>query len=262
MNKLAVVLVFAVLLVFAGCDVAPSQARVEGSGNVVNETRAAGNFDRIETEGDMTVIYKKSATASLKISAQENLLPYLETVIVGNVLTVRPKKGHYLNPTNNTSIVVRVSSPNVNSLSLVGSGLLSADTLVGSAMATTLDGSGTLAVGFAKGSKLTATLLGSGSQEIGGDCPSVICNLDGSGQYRLKGKAGNLSVNINSSGVIEGLDLLSQNSTVKIKGSGVCKVMVNSALDVSIQGSGSVLYKGNAQVTKVIEGSGTVLKLN
>jgi hypothetical protein len=258
MNRLVVALCLVPFLGFVGCDKVDMQNRVNGSGMAVSETRESSNVNKIVVEGDFTVIYKKAATNSIRITAQENLLPYIETTISGNTLSVVTKSGYLVVPTENTSIIVRVSSPQVGSLSLLGSGLVSADTLVGDAMTMDLNGSGSIAVGYAKGVSFTSTILGSGSQEIRGAFNELSCSLDGSGRYLLTGKTTDLIAKIKGSGLVDGYDLASQKSAVTINGSGICKLNVSSSLNVSINGSGNVMYKGNAVVSKSVTGSGTV----
>jgi hypothetical protein len=58
------------------------------------------------------------------------------------------------------------------------------------------------------------------------------------------------------------MDLQSENTTVKIYGSGNADVFASVKLDVHVAGSGDVRYKGNAQTSSSIAGSGSVKKID
>ena len=222
--------------ILAGCET--DQQTVTGNGKVVIETREIAPFNHIEVEGNYMVVYKKGTATSLTVNADENLQPLIETVVDGQTLKVKNKRGYVL--AGSSTIIVRVSSPAVSGLSMLGSGLLSADTLTGTNLTTYLNGSGSLAVRHAKGDKMEAKLLGSGKQELGGKTTSSTFSIEGSG-------------------TVEAYPLASSQATVNITGSATCYVWVDNSLSVRIDGSGKVLYKGPAsQIQKTIIGDGTV----
>lgn len=245
----------------AACTVSNDQKRVTGNGTVIVESRSAASFGKIDAEGDFMIIYKKSSISSISVSADENLMPYIETTVDGGTLKIKAKSGYL--PVGSTTLIVRVSSPAVSDLSLLGSGLLSADTLTGTNFASDLNGSGAIAIRYAKGDKMVSTLLGAGSQEIGGQWNYVDCNLEGQGNYDLTGKSSNLKLVVDGSGTISAYPLITSQANVNIIGAARCYISVNQSLSVKIDGSGKVLYKGTAsQIDKTITGDGSVTAVN
>lgn len=265
MNKLVNLLGLGLALVWTSCESTSMQTTVTGTGSPTSEERTAASFEKIDAEGAFTVIYKKSATPSIKIYAEQNLLPYIQTTVSGSTLTIQPKNGYVPVASGNNTIVVRVSSPKVCELSMLGTGLLSADTIWGTSLATSLNGAGSIAVRYARGTKLTAELQGAGTQEIGANVDELSCSLIGTGRFILSGKAKTLKHEIEGSGIVEGYPLTCNTSNAVILGSGICYLYVNNSLNVRINGSGKLLYKGSVPATAVsvnVTGSGTVLKSN
>ncbi|MFT3740678.1 MAG: head GIN domain-containing protein [Breznakibacter sp.] len=218
------------------------QQKVTGNGNVMSENRTVDVFNKIEAEGGFMVVYKKSSIPSIVVKADENLLPFIETIADGGTLTIKSRNGYLLQ--SSYKINVTVSSPSVSDLSLLGSGLLSADTLTGNLMDVSLNGSGRVAVRYAKGDKLMASLRGVGTLEFGG-------------------RVANAHLSVEGSGTVSAYSLTADQASVRITGSGTCYVWVDGLLNVRIDGNGRVLYKGApVQVDKTIVGNGSVVSAN
>ena len=64
------------------------------------------------------------------------------------------------------------------------------------------------------------------------------------------------------SGDVKAMDLLSEETSVKIMGSGNADVYSSVKLNVDVAGSGDVRYKGGGQVNSHIAGSGEVKKVD
>ncbi len=84
----------------------------------------------------------------------------------------------------------------------------------------------------------------------------------GSANIYLEGSCDNLDILNEGSGNIFGFNMLAENCTIKIKGSGEVEVSCESNLDVKIEGSGSVYYRGNPSIDVNISGSGEVINNN
>ena len=78
MKKILVFLI-AALVFFSSCRFVTGQ-RVRGNGNVRTESRSPGNFKSVASHGSFDV-FVSSGEQSLKIEAEENLLPYIETYV-------------------------------------------------------------------------------------------------------------------------------------------------------------------------------------
>ena len=239
MKKLFVFLI-GTLVFFSSCRFVTGQ-RIRGNGNVRTETRSPGNFKSVASHGSFDV-FISSGEQAVKIEAEDNLLPYIETYVEGYTLHVETKDNYWLRPGRKVKIFV--SSPDYESIRSYGSG-----DIIGESKIT-------------NSSKLELGVNGSANIKMDIDAPEINTETNGSGDIFLKGETKSFEGEIHGSGNIKALDLRSGDATIKIYGSGNADVFVEGKLDVHVAGSGDVNYKGNAQISSSIAGSGRVKKVN
>ncbi len=239
MKKLFVFLLVT-FLVFSSCRFVTGE-RIRGNGNVRTETRSPGNFKSVSSHGSFDV-FVSSGEQAVKIEAEENLLPYIETYVEGYTLHVGTKDNYWLRPGRKVKIFV--SSPDYESIRSYGSG-----DIIGESKIT-------------NSSKLELGVNGSANIKMDINAPEINTETNGSGDIFLKGETKSFEGEIHGSGNIKALDLRSNDATIKIYGSGDADVFVDRKLDVHVAGSGDVNYKGNAQISSSIAGSGRVKKVD
>lgn len=215
--------------------------RIRGNGNVKTETRSPGNFRSVSSHGSFD-IFISSGQQAVRIEAEENLLPYIETYVEGYTLHVDTKDNYWLRPGRKVKIFV--SSPDYESIRSYGSG-----DIIGESKIT-------------NSSKLELGVNGSANIKMDIDAPGINTETNGSGDIFLKGQTKSFEGEIHGSGNIKALDLRSGDAAIKIYGSGDADVFVDGKLDVHVAGSGDVNYKGNAQISSSIAGSGRVKKVD
>jgi len=231
---------FILLVVFSSCRFITGQ-RIRGNGNVRTETRSPGSFKSVASHGSFDV-FVSSGEQAVKIEAEENLLPYIETYVEGYTLHVETKDNYWLSPGHKVKIFV--SSPDYESIRSYGSG-----DIIGESKIT-------------NSSKLELGVNGSANIKMDVDAPEINTETNGSGDIFLRGETKSFEGEIHGSGNIKALDLKSGDATIKIYGSGDADVFADEKLDVHVAGSGDVTYKGNAQVSSSIAGSGRVKKVD
>ncbi|MEO6302516.1 MAG: DUF2807 domain-containing protein, partial [Bacteroidia bacterium] len=91
---------------------------ITGKGNNVTETRDANGYDKIELKTDADVLYAQDSTYYIEVNGQKNILDVLDTKIDGSTLIIDLRK----NVWKHHKITVIVHSPQINSLSISGSG--------------------------------------------------------------------------------------------------------------------------------------------
>ncbi|MEJ2204542.1 MAG: DUF2807 domain-containing protein [Gemmatimonadota bacterium] len=103
-----------VALALSGC-VLPLQVEIDGdlgsvrgSGHLVSETRPVSGFDAVSASGAVTVIVERSGRETVSITAEDNLLRYLDTEVRGGVLFVGPRPGVSLAPRREIVVHVEV----------------------------------------------------------------------------------------------------------------------------------------------------------
>ena len=214
--------------------------RVRGNGNLKTEARSPGSFKSVSSHGSFDV-FVSSGEQSVKIEAEENLLPYIETYVEGYTLHVQTKDNYWLSP--GRKVKIYVSAPDYESIRSFGSG-----DIIGESKIT-------------NSSKLELEVNGSANIKMDVDAPEINTETNGSGDMFLKGETKAFEGQIHGSGNIKALDLKSNDAKIEIYGSGNADVFVDGRLDVHVAGSGDVNYKGNAQVSSSMAGSGRVKKI-
>lgn len=216
---------------------------VRGSGNVVSETRKVSGFDAIEVDYPARVLVSQGNAESLKIEAEDNLLPGLKTEVKNGKLRIYYKSadGEHVNPTKTVTITITVKE------------LSDVD----------FSSAGELIINGLKSDDLSVSLDGAGNIKLNDiNTKSLNINLSGAGSASASGTTDDLSLNISGFGDFSGKELQSSKATVNISGAGGASVWAEDELSATISGAGSVNYFGSPQVTKQISGVGNVSQTN
>jgi Putative auto-transporter adhesin, head GIN domain len=237
---------FALVSAFAGVSLfalAAQSASVSGSGKSATESRNLAEFQAISLSGSMDMVVSQGPQQQVQVSADDNLLALLETVVEngknGATLLVRWKPGQSLN--TRSKVLVTVVVPK---LSAIG-----------------LSGSGDARVQSFNTPRLEVTVAGSSDVQLPGlNTEDLSVRIAGSGDVRGDGKATKLKISVAGSGDARLADLRAEDVSVSVAGSGDAAVQAQKTLDVSVAGSGTVTYSGAATVKKSIAGSGSVTK--
>ncbi|MEO8355439.1 MAG: DUF2807 domain-containing protein [Chloroflexota bacterium] len=212
---------------------------VRGSGNVVSETRKVSGFDAIEVDYPARVLISQGTTESLKIEAEDNLLPGLKTEVKNGELRIYYKSvdGEHVNPTRTVTINITVRE--LSAVDFSSAGELILDGIKSEDLSISLDGAGNVKLN-------DITVQG------------LSVNLSGAGSASASGTADDISLNISGFGDFNGKELQTNNASVNISGAGGASVWAEDKLSATISGAGSVNYYGSPTVTKQISGVGNV----
>jgi hypothetical protein len=239
MKKLVVFLSLG-LIIFSSCRLVNGE-RVKGSGNVVTDNRTVTGFSGVESYGSFDV-HVSTGNHAVKMEGEDNILAHIETFVDGDILKIRTRKGFWLQP--DREVKVYVTAPSFRRVYSNGSG-----NIIGQNKIT---GTGKLELG----------VNGSADINLEVDAPEVSADINGSGNANLKGQTKLFRSQVLGSGNVRALELMSEETNVKIMGSGNADVYSSVKLNVDVAGSGDVRYKGGAQVNSHIAGSGGVKKLD
>lgn len=215
--------------------------RVVGNGNLETQDRPIQRAERIKLAGSYDVEITQGPTTSVKVEADENILPFILTRSEDGFLIIKSKE-HVSLSTDNT-IRIFITTPKLEQVTLAGSG-----NIIGKSK-------------FTGGDKLTLKIAGAGDMKMEVNTPSIEAEIAGSGSMTLTGETRDQRIRISGVGDYIGEALKSENAVVKIAGSGNVKLFAAATLDVNIAGVGSVYYKGNPTVKQHVAGSGEVKKL-
>jgi hypothetical protein len=229
-----------ILMVFSSCRWM-GYKRIKGNGNITTQDRSINHAERIKLAGSYDVEITQGSVTSVKVEADDNILPYIVTTEEGGVLVIKSKD--HINLVTDHTVKVYITTDKLEQLQLAGSG-----NIIGKNK-------------FTGGDKLTLKIAGSGDMRLEINTPHIDANISGSGSMTLKGETQDQQIQISGVGDYNADELKSENAVVKIAGSGNVKVFADAVLDVNIAGVGSVYYKGNAAVKQHVAGSGEVKKI-
>lgn len=219
----------------------PSSDSMLGSGKVVSETREIGEVSRVELQGmgDLEVVF---GPPGLEITADDNLLPLLETTTTGNLLVIRTRENTNIMPSQ--EIRYRLSVPFLDAIAIQGMGDVSIPAMETDYLSLEISGVGDIEIASLAAIELECRINGMGNLMIG------------------SGKVERVILAINGSGDIGVQEVESQQVDISIPGSGNVSAWATESLYVTIAGSGRVEYYGSpAEVSISTPGSGAVNEL-
>jgi hypothetical protein len=188
------------------------------------------------------VLIKQGANESLKIEAEDNLLPNLKTQVENGMLEIfyRRENGKHVNPTKTVKIMITVKE--LTEVDFTTAGELIIEKLKTDNLDVSLSGAGNLNL-----------------DEI--QLQALDVNLSGAGSMSASGTAETLDLNISGFGDFEGGELHGKDARVNISGAGSATVWAEDSLTAEVSGAGSVSYFGSPSVTRNISGVGDVSHL-
>jgi len=237
MNFARGMLAVALLVAFTSCE---DEFGVVGNGRPETETRYARSFDRLSSSGPFQVYVSPGDEPSIEITAESNLLPYIETDFDGNHLRIRTRGMHDLH--ESLPIQIYLVSPQIKQLRLSGSGDIHA--------------------GNYSADHFSVVVSGSGEVVASVETQELDAEISGSGEIFLEGYSEKAQFGVSGSGTINAFDMALGDCDVTISGSGHALVNVENNLDVRISGSGQVHYINSPHISSSISGSGKVIDEN
>jgi hypothetical protein len=187
-----------------------------GTGTAAAQTRHLAAFNSVDLAGSNNVTIHVGGKQSVVVRADSNLLHRVTTRVHAGTLVI----GTTGIMTTESPISVQISMPSLTSLTLSGSGIISAENI--------------------KAQRLNVTLPGSGAVHASGTLTRLDVSLGGSGDAQLQ-------------------QLVARDVHAVLSGSGRIVVHATNTLQASVSGSGAIMYSGNpAHVTRSITGSGAI----
>jgi len=213
---------------------------IQGSGDVITESRDVSGFDSVSLSGIGRVIITQGDDESLTIETDDNLMKYITSEVRDGTLELGDTDNARFDPI--PSIVFRVNVNDLNALESVGVGSFEMEKLNTDQLVISTSGTGDITIDELTVTDLVVTAEGTGDIELAGTVVKQELELKGSGGY-------------------EASDLESRTTTVHIEGTTKAKIWVIESLDVVMTGVGEVSYFGDPNVTQSITGTGSITSL-
>lgn len=251
--------------------------KIKGNGKIVTKDIKVSDYESVAMGGGISCegsSSKKSmpafhysqarGKATLKVSTDENLFQYLD---------IRTSNGRLIVSTTNagkdkiapTRFNIQARSSELTDLTVSGCMDFYLETAL-SVNELKIKSSGSTDVYLNNPVRVNDLNISvSGSGDIYSDnlyATHMRCNVSGSGDISLAGKAEQGEFRVSGSGDIKAYDFDVRDLECDVSGSGDARVYASGNLKAKASGSGDLHYKGDASVTSSKSGSGTIRNAN
>ncbi len=208
------------------------------------QVRDVPSFSGVALKIPGTVYLSQEGPQSVRVVANEPVLEELVTEVKNNTLVIRFKNNNLFRRSfNYGKIQVYITVPDIEALSISGSGSIEGSTIKSQNINLTISGSGGISVSNLNSERVKAIVSGSGTVWVN------------------EGIANEFSSTISGSGSIKAGDFETAIANITISGSGNCTINAQKSLKARVTGSGDIAYKGSPQLDTNITGSGRIKKL-
>jgi Putative auto-transporter adhesin, head GIN domain len=205
------------LALFTGCVVNLGGSAVRGSGVVKTETRSVSGFSSIAFNSEGKVTVQQTGKESLTITAEDNLLPLLESQVTDGTLSIGTVNNTDINPTKPIEFVMEVKS--LEGFKMTGVGSIEAKGI--------------------QTKNMTIVLKGVGEMTIAGAADALNLSLEGVGSYEGKDFK-TKQANVRSEGVGGAVLNVSDQLDISVSGIGTVEYIGSPKIQKSGNGLGQV----------------------
>lgn len=213
---------------------------VQGSGQIESQTREVQGFLAVSINYPADVTIEQGRVESVKLEADDNLLPQLSTSVDDGVLLIENKENTWsqrVNPTERVKITITVKD--LREIEFSSAGNLTVEGLKTDDLSLHLNGVG----------EITLNDL---------DVRKLESRLSGAGNIEANGVADELDIRISGVGGFDAPKLESLVGVVRISGAGSATVFVQDNLTARVSGAGSINYYGSPTLHEDVSGAGSV----
>lgn len=209
-----------------------------------DQERDVPSFSKVALRISAKVHIEQGDKQSIEIVAKSSTLEEIITEVKDRTLQIKFPNSNIFRNKDYGKIEIFITVPEVDALTVSGSGDIEAEKIKTRILDLTVSGSGDINIDDLSAERINAVVSGSGGINIddGGVADEFTGSISGSGNIKAGG--------------FEAKDV-----SVKISGSGNCSITSNSSVKARIAGSGNVYYGGNPSIDSSIAGSGKVRKL-
>jgi hypothetical protein len=210
-----------------------------GSGNIISEERKVEGFNSISVSAGINLFIKQDNNETLKIEAEDNVVPLIITEVKNGRLEIRYKHFFSMGFMVTRPVNVYVTAKQLNELKASS----------GSSVKTEEIKTDSIKINLSSGASGQFIIQAS---EIDADASSGALII-------ISGKTDKQNVNLSSGGSYNAEDLISKSANVDVSSGSSAKVNASEDIDVNISSGGIVQYIGRPKVSSDIS-SGGILK--
>ena len=236
------------LIIIAACSLITLSScqgffhRVQGSGNVITQSRDFSNFTSAEVGSTIDLYVKQDSAYSVKVEVDDNLQQYIVISQSGGTLQIRQQ--HNTNLRSTGKIKVYISAPEFRHLDASGASRIIGQNMLSNSSGTSIE------------------VSGSSNAQLELKTPKVNVDVSGASDIILKGETKDLSIEASGASGVKCFELLSENTEVDLSGASKAEVFGSVKINASASGASDVYYKGKGAVTKDESGASSVRKVD
>jgi hypothetical protein len=211
-----------------------------------SEKRELSPFREVSLRISANLYVEQGDHSQIEMIADQETLDKIIVEVIDHKLIIRFSfEDMWFNGFNPGHVTLKIVTPDIESLSVAGSGNIIAEKPIESRVIELfIAGSGDIKIANLKCERIEAEITGSGDIIVSGEEPAREIELKIAG-------SGNLKAN----------QLKAEYGKIWIAGSGSCDVSVSHLLDAKILGSGDIRYEGTPTINSMISGSGRIHKV-
>jgi len=258
MKKL-IVAVLVVVLLASGLLVGCQGGVVKGSGNLKTETFNFSDFTRVDVSSAFEAEIVQSGSYSVSITADDNLLEYIQVIKEGETLKIGLKTLTTLGP---ATLKAKVTMPKLRGVDLSGA---TRGTVSGFSSTENLD----IGVSGASSIELVDISAGdvkadvSGASKVTGDITAGDTDLDisGASTVQLEGSAGDIEIEASGASRVKLAGFTVRNADVTLGGASTGTINLDGRLDANLSGASKLSYIGEPTMGNInTSGASTLSK--
>jgi Putative auto-transporter adhesin, head GIN domain len=212
-NKITILLLAACVVLVAGCWL----PGIRGNGHIKTVERPTGAFANVDAGGAFEIEWQ-SGTPGIRVTTDENLLPYIENNVSGDTLYLRIRE--HVWPTH--GIKVAISSP--------------------TRAAAKIRGAVKLIVNQLSGATFAVESTGASEVSLDGNIDRLLADMTGASELAANGLQ-TKTAEISTTGAGDAEISVSETLKVAITGAGKVTYSGNPTIQKNITGAGSVRHK-------------------
>ena len=213
---------------------------VHGSGHEISEDRKVTDFNELSVSGNYKVTLRQDSSLSLKITADDNLLKYIKTVVEGDRLRIYSKR----NFCNNGQVTISIGVRNLEEVKASGAVEVESDGKIN-----------------ARNFRFKLSGVTKITMEL--NAANVSTTGSGSSELNLKGQATSHNIELSGVGKVYALDFVVGSCEIQTSGVGHSEVNVLNSLSVHSSGASEVKYRGNpSNVSNDKSGASSIEKVD
>ena len=215
---------------------------IDGSGTLTEETRPVSGVTAVQLSMPGTLHIEIGSSESLRISAEDNLLPYIQTEARAGELDIHTESNVNLRPTQPIDYYLTVQS--LDTIHISSSGDVEAPALTATHFNVGISSSGSIVIESLQAETLKVDISSSGSLAI------------------LGGAVARQDIGISSSGEYAAKDLESQQASIRLSSSGSATIRAVESLQADLSSSGNVYYLGSPELRVDTSSSGKAIPIS